>query len=267
MKKHDIASAFQKMRTNAITWIIGIALTGIGVLAFVAIGLWLEPDGVWSRILSPISGALLTTGLISLGWELASRRAFADELDRRYNLKQDIRSSGLLGVGGDWQTIIDWDRTIESASTIEVAIAYSGTWFTSHENAFRGFLASPGNSFTCFIADRTDSETVAQMVSRFPSREAEQIEQSSSLTELRIKQAARDTVVEPDIIRYKRPLDFALYRFDDMILVTLYGRGGKHEAFPVMTFDLQGSMGRFFKKELDSLRSAQNSDSKDGVNV
>lgn len=269
MKKHDSESTLQRLRTNIATWQIGVTLLALGALSFIAIGLWLDPNGTTSRILAPIAGAILTTGLISLGWELTSRRAFADELDRRYNLTQDIKSSGLLSINKDYQSIIDWDHEIEAASTIEVAIAYSSTWFTSHESAFQRFLSNPKKTLTCFIADRNDSDTIRQMVSRFPSRNESRIVQGSSDTESRIREAAENAGsagAKLHIIPYKRPLDFALYRFDEKILVTLYGRGSKLDAFPVMTFDIQGATGAFFKKELDSLRPAHCLKSDSGAN-
>lgn len=211
----------------------------------------LEPTSVIYSVTNSVAGALLTTGGLSVAWELISRRAFAVELVNRFRLSEDVIHSGLVGVRNDWQTALDWNETVKSSQSIDVIVAYSERWYTQNEAAFRTFVQRPGNKLRVYLADPDNEDVIRLLSEKYADRSTERIRGKVKETVEHLRSEADRYRGNIEIYYYTKPLDFAVYRFNDTFLVTLYSQQGRSASVPAFVFNAHGATGKFFQAETE----------------
>ena len=241
--------------TNRNVVILGIGLILASLLLFWFAEAALKAPGTLHAITNSIAGALLTTGGLSLAWELVSRRAFAVELINRFRLSEDVTRSGLVGVRNDWQTVIDWNETIRSSQSIVVVVAYSERWYTHNEAALRNFLQRSGNTLRVYLADPASDEALRLLSDKYSDRSVDRIRGKIEETVEHLQSEANRYQGSIEIHYYTKPLDFAFYRFNDSILVTLYSQQGRSASVPAFVFNALGTIGNFYQAEFEVIQA------------
>lgn len=245
--------ALTKKLTNRNVFIASSFLVIVGLVGIFASAALLTNYAAIQLVVSSLSSAALTTGGLAFVWDLSSRRAFASEIIERVQLSHAVVNSGLTNLGRDWQKIIHWDEAIRNARSIDIVVAYSERWYQRSETAFREALNSKGTTLRVFIADPENEDTLNQLRDRFPDRSTARIRQKIQETVAFLEREADTKAGSLQIHYYSSPLDYALYRFDNIAVVTLYTRQGRHVSVPAFAFDTSGSLGGFFTSEIEHL--------------
>lgn len=126
--------SLHKKVSNYLAIILSIALVAVGILAlYISETKWLADYMAWKATISQIGGLLLATGLLAIIWDLAAKRAFANEMFSIARIATDIKEAGVERVSLRYLQDVEWDRLFESAREIDIFVSYASTWRKVHD--------------------------------------------------------------------------------------------------------------------------------------
>src|SRR5690348_17009571 len=104
-------------RVTTLSWLLAAILMVLAGLALVAASSADTENShpFWKAFSGNVGGVLLATGLISLLWELISKRSFLSEVFSIARLSEDVKRSGLHRLTLDFQHEVEWPELLESA--------------------------------------------------------------------------------------------------------------------------------------------------------
>ncbi len=211
--------------------VVTIALVAV----LLGIGLFWLDDQVssdsWSAIINNIGGLVIATGLLAVGWELLGKRAFADELIAKVQLRTDVVGSGLQRITDQYLEDVEWADLIVGAQKVDIVVHYANTWRNAHHQRLQAVAANKKARMRIFLPDPDDEQTLITLARRF-DRPADDIEKD-------IRQAIREftemhTPGGADLQVYLRAGDmvFSCYRFDSRAVLALYSHSRRRSLVP-----------------------------------
>lgn len=226
--------------TNARTLLA--ALLGVALGVFL---LWLADRSFvsreWQSIVTNVGGIVIATALLTVGWELIGKRAFADEVLAKARLSTDVVAAGIERVTDQYLEDVEWASLIEGATKVDIVVAYASTWRNTHRERLQKIANTKSARMRIFLPDPDDAETMSILAGRF--------NMSSDDVAGRIREAIEDfsAMSRPqgaDMTVFVRGGDvvFSCYRFDSRAVLTLYShtreRRNRVPTFVVRSGDL-----------------------------
>lgn len=259
----EIEYKFVTQRTN-----LGTALVAL-IVAFVGVGLllWSNDQSLWVQkevyqgLIRDLGSLCVVTVAFTLIWELTAKRAFVDELLTKARISHELNLSGIVQIAYD-QQYIDWDQLFNGAREVDLYFAYARTWRGAHQRRIRELSSRDGINIRVIMPDPDDQLIMQGLAARFnlsPEIVRERIlETSQDFLELRRQNQNKGAYIE--IWYVSRPPIFALYRFDNIVILSLYSYENREASTGVPHFVAikGGSLYNFAFTQLQTLIDPEN---------
>lgn len=238
--------------TNLVTSIVAILFVVVGLLLMLLSAREYAPSDLWvPALLGQLGGLLVATGLITLVWDLFGKRAFADEVLSKTQLRADLVDSGLERLTGSYLADVEWEELFQHSRTLDIVVAYASTWRNTHRARLEKLATKKGGRIRVFLPDPDDAQTMEVLAARF----------SSSTTSLqdKVREAIDDFklfAAKGNVEIYVRPGDavFSCYQFDHKSVLTLYSHSQQRQG-SVPTFLVgPGQMSEFIAADIKAIR-------------
>ncbi|MCW3471047.1 hypothetical protein OMK68_15560 [Rhodococcus pyridinivorans] len=235
------------------TIIIAAAIAAIGVILLWASGTsLLNNKPPWNALISQVGGILVTTGGLTILWDLRGRRDVIDEVLARTNTSFAIKNSGIRDASMDWKSI-DWSNYFRNSKEIEIFISYGSTWRKNHWGELENFAKDGSRSLSIFLPDPQDDLSVKVLAKRYDNPE-NKIRDNIIETAKEIASLSNPTGAKIGISYRKGDPTFTCYRFDQDYVVTLYSNRRKRGSVPTFLIR-EGTLSEFFREDLEAVKS------------
>jgi hypothetical protein len=256
-------SQLRRSLTNHRVAGISVSISFLGALVmFFAEGI----ETVWMKSgLSQIGGLICATGLLSFVWDVASRRAFLEELLELLGLGDAVNRSGIFHIGMEAFEGVNFETLIIEATKMDVYVCYADTWRKRYERELRQLAAKPGVRIRLIVPDVGDADLMLSLAKRF-GKKNEQGAPDPSKMKAQVYEAVEEYCNFFDASK-NVSLDFSLwyhddqptisfYRFDNIAVCTLYKSTKGRNNVPTFVARRPGFLYNFVEKELDTLIGA-----------
>lgn len=204
-------------------------------------------------VLTNIGGLVIATALLSTFWELVGRRAFLREVLAKAQLRADVVDGGVERVTENYLSDVEWRDLIETATKIDIVVAYANTWRNTHYASLKKAASRKGARIRVFLPDPDDPPTMAALAVRFAKTPdevratiAEAIQSFSALP-------AHETGSVSVYVRSGGWI-FSAYRFDFRAVVTLYSHSReRQERVPTLLVG-RGFLWDFVYREVSDIK-------------
>lgn len=207
----------------------------------------------WAAFLSEGGAALFIAGTLAVVWELAGKRAFADEILAKANMARDLAKAGVEVVtNSSKDERVRWDLLFKNACRLDIFIAYGHTWRNTQLERIDKLLSDPASRLRVVLPEPEDAETMKSLASRFNMSTADvqdEIANARAFFEHRRKKAAG-----PVEIYFTRitPL-FSFYRFNNKAVFALYNHREGRLPVPTFVCDRDGFLFEYFSDEFEGI--------------
>jgi hypothetical protein len=244
-------------RVNLWTALIALVVSAVGTVL-----LWVASlDGVWSQYpvaqvwLSQVAALLFVTGLISLFWELRGKRVFLDEVLAKAQLAREVRTAGIRNVVANFLgSELEWDSLFRGTRELDVFFAYGSTWRRSHIHQLRELAARPKARIRIVLPDVDNEITMAELSRRFAITPDElQRRIGDAEAEFRTLAASLGAGATIMIARFAHSPVYTFYRFDEVIVLSMYQHGTVRGAVPAFVVERGGTLFDFVTRDFDEM--------------
>lgn len=162
----DLSLLTERVNRRVQLWSILIAFAGLALLYFSSP---IDRAGYHrSGVLLEESGAaLFIAGVLAVVWELAGKRAFADEILAKANMARDLAEAGVDTVAASFKDQrINWNDLFKNACRLDIFVAYGATWRNTQAERIERLL-SDGGKLRIVLPDPEDSHVVDSLARRF----------------------------------------------------------------------------------------------------
>lgn len=229
---------------------IAIALVGVALLLLSGIGLMARHDALQSLV-NQTGGLFVATGLFATLWDLAGKRAFADEIFAQTQLPFDIREAGIERVAMQYLEDVEWERMFNDVRELDIFLAYGRSWRHAQHTRLQQAARRPGNKIRVILPDPDDEQHISVLARRF-NRSAETLK--GDILEAIEEFAKLHWPGGADLTLYVRRGDwvFSCYRFDKRAVITLYSHSRERTDVPTFVV-AHGSLAAFVHNELGAI--------------
>jgi hypothetical protein len=170
--------------------------------------------------------------------------------------KGTIALSGLSEVV--FQTSdIPWDDLFASVNELDMFFSYASQWRTLNEVRLLKLSEKRGAKIRLILPDTTNSVVVEDLAKRFnksPDRLKGKVDEAREQFE-HLAQRAGASGAKIEIYLYSMSPHYALYRFDDTYIFSLYQQQPDKTYVPHFICNKGGQLANFFDTEIDALVS------------
>lgn len=236
-----------------------VLLTAVFVLAGVALLWWsgtrdLQGNPQLAAFAGQAGGTLLATGLLTIGWDLVGRRAFADEVLAKARVGADIDRAGIIRITDQYLEAVEWDELFRDVKRLDIVVAYGSTWRNTHRGRLERVAARPGTRLRVFLPDPGDHDTMRVLAERFDMK-VEDITAKVAEAVKDFKSLRRPDGGTVEVRLRKGDLVFTCYRFDSRAVLTLYSHSRERRTH-VPTFVVsEGQLFEFVYGELKAFET------------
>lgn len=217
-------------------------------------GLWHGHKGLQAWV-NGIGGSLF--GAVALGflWELAGKRALADEMYERFGTSSDVRTAGLIGIGSSYVSDPDWETYFSGVTRLDIVVAYAHTWRNQHLPQLREVASRADARIRVYLPDPDDSEGISVLAYRF-GYDAERLKRNIEEARQEFTRLATPNGADVQVLYRPAYSVFSFYRFDSVAVVTLYSHSRERQPnVPTFVCKAGGSLFNFVYEELVALRN------------
>jgi hypothetical protein len=253
----DMPSKSPLRRITTLSWTIvaiGMILLG-GFFLYVSSADTVGSYPVVKAFSNNVGGVLLATGLISLLWELVSRRAFLSEVFSIARLSEDVKRSGLHRLTMDFQHEVEWPELLESARRIDVFVSYARTWRNQNLSRLRAFAERPGSQMNLILPDPDNEEVIRELARRYstnPEAIRDRVNEAISAFMLMFdrKKGAKGQL--SIWVTTATPV-FTFYRIDKKYILSTYRHRSDRGDILTLVCDRKGDLTDFIDREYEYL--------------
>lgn len=206
-----------------------------------------------ATLLEESGAALFISGILAVLWELAGKRAFADEILAKANMSRDLADAGIDVAAYSFKDKrIDWDELFKSACRLDIFVAYGHTWRNTQSEHIDTLLSDADSKLRIILPDLESEEVVKSLSVRFemePDTVKQEIGEAIKFFERRKKKAKGS--IEIYLTRVM-PL-FTFYRFNSKVVFALYNHRAGQQAVPSFVCDKEGFLFKFFSDEFEGI--------------
>ena len=157
----------ERVSLRTIVAAIVISVAGMSLLGLTASSETWRDAPSWQAFLQNLGSLLFVTGLLTVAWDLFSKRAFAKELLDLTGLADDVRAAGLVRVVASFRTEMEWPDLLRNASTLDLFVCWARTWRNQNESELAAILARKSGLIRVVLPDHEHAETLATMATHF----------------------------------------------------------------------------------------------------
>lgn len=249
----------ERMSLRTIVIAIVVSAAGMSLLGWTASSERWQDATSWQAFLQNLGALLFVTGLLTVVWDLFSKRAFAKELLDLTGLADDVRAAGLVRAVSSFRTEMNWPNLLRKTSTLDLFVCWARTWRNQHESELAAILTRKSGLIRVILPDHEHAETLATMVTHFSGYDADRIKQEVAdavafFKKLHTERKNRSARVE---IRHVRrvPL-FSWYRLDEQVaILAFYAHRQKVSTIPTFVCRRGGFIYEFADHEFEYLLS------------
>jgi hypothetical protein len=181
-------------------------------------------------LLNEIGAALWISVALAVFWDLAGKRAFADEIIAKVGMSRSLAQAGVEKIIPSFQQL-DWSPLFHEAQKLDLFVSYAASWRNYHILQLKELLSKPDAALRVLLPDPAIPELVSALAVRFEKTAAEMQKEINDAWDFFAKTlpAGRAEIY----FTCRVPL-FSFYIFDTKAVLALYNhRLGR---LPVPTF-------------------------------
>ena len=240
-------------RVNLWTALIALLVSAAGAVLLWVVSidiLWVQHHvaQVW---LSQVAALLFVTGLISLFWEVRGKRVFLDEVLAKAQLAREVRTAGIRNVVANFLgSELEWDSLFRTTRELDVFFAYGLTWRRSHIHQLRELVGRPNARIRIVLPDVDNEITMAELSRRFAITPEElQRRIADAEAEFRSLSDSLGAGATLTIARFAHSPVYTFYRFDDVVVLSMYQHGTVRGSVPAFVVERGGTLFDFVTKD------------------
>jgi hypothetical protein len=197
--------------------------------------------------------ALVISGALAALWELAGKRAFADEVLAKASMSRDLADAGIDIVTYSFKDDrISWEQLFKNACRLDVFVSYAHTWRNTQVERLDKLLTDSNASLRVVLPDPDNEDVLASLADRF-EMEADDVRRSidegKGFFEHRKKKAKGTVEIYFSSIV---PL-FSFYRFNNKAVLALYNHRRGRLPVPSFVCDSEGFLFKYITDELEGI--------------
>jgi hypothetical protein len=197
--------------------------------------------------------ALVISGALAALWELAGKRAFADEVLAKANMSRDLAEAGIDVVTYSFKDDrISWEQLFKNACRLDVFVSYAHTWRNTQVERIDKLLSDNSAVLRVVLPDPDDKGVLTSLADRFemqPEDVRRSIEEGKGFFEHR-KRKAKGTV---EIYFSSIVPLFSFYRFNNKAVFALYNHRKGRLPVPSFVCDSDGFLFKYISEELEGI--------------
>jgi hypothetical protein len=190
---------------------------------------------------------------IAVLWDVAGKRAFADEILAKANMSRDLADAGIDIVTKSFQDRrISWDDLFKNACKLDMFVAYAHTWRNTNIERMDSMLSDKDSRIRIILPDAADEDIVRLLALRFetqPANVKRDIYAAKEFFEHR-KKRAKGTV---EIYFMSVIPLFSFYRFNNKVVFALYNHRAGRLPVPTFVADEEGFLFKYFTDEFEGM--------------
>ena len=199
-------------------------------------------------------GVLLFASVaLAVLWDLAGKRAFADEILAKANMSRDLADAGIDVVVRSFQDKrIPWEDLFKNACKLDIFVSYAHTWRNTNLERIDSMLSDSDAKIRVVLPDPDDAEIVKGLATRYESKPEDvvrEITAAKAFFEHR-KSKAKGKIE----IYFVRMLSlFSFYRFNNKVVFALYNHRTGRLPVPTFVADEDGFLFKYFTEEIEGI--------------
>jgi hypothetical protein len=216
-----------------------------------------DRTAAWSAFGVNVGGVLVATGLISLVWELTSKRSFLSEIFSVAELSEDVLRSGLHRLTTNFQHDVEWPKLLGSARSIDIFFSYGRTWRNANLSLLREFASRTESQMTLILPDPESAEVMSELARRYSA--------TADAMKDRINETIKEFIALFDkqkgakgqlkiFLTTTTPV-FTFYRIDKKYVLATYRHRREKGDVPTLICDRNGEITNFIDLEYEYLTS------------
>lgn len=201
-----------------------------------------------------LGSLILVTGLLSLAWEIAGKRAFVDELFTIFSISKASVEAGVIDYSKSFQDHkIDWNNLFINAKQIDLLFWGSSTWRHHHFDRIDDFVSKKESKITVILPDLKDPNTVQSIGYQMKKSNTAVIKYINDAIEYFIKLNKKYPNSQIAVWLIKQPSRFSVFRFDNKAILSLYSHRRDYVSVPTWLCSKGGNLFDFIEQEIDSI--------------
>jgi len=198
------------------------------------------------------SALVISVALAAL-WDLAGKRAFADEILAKANMSRDLADAGLEIITPSFKDDrISWQDLFKNACRLDLFVSYAHTWRNTQTERIEKLLADPAAKLRVVLPDLGDESVVTILSSRYEMQpEIFKLEISSAIEFYERKAKKAKGTIEIYLTAII-PV-FSFYRFNNKIVFALYNHKSGQQPVPSFVCNNEGFLAAFFVDEFEGI--------------
>lgn len=229
-----------------------IALIGVGLL-FASTPVGNAQYHKSAALLEESGAALFIAGVLAVVWELAGKRAFANEILAKANMARDLADAGIDTVVDSFRDPrVNWNDLFKNACRLDIYVAYGATWRSTQLEPIEKLLSDKEGKLRIVLPDPGDDFVIETLAKRFTMSTADitrTIHEARTFFQHR-KDAAKGTV---EIYLSKIIPVFTFYRFNNKAVLALYNHRLGKLPVPTIVCDEEGFLFDYITQEFEGI--------------
>jgi hypothetical protein len=249
-----------RVNYRALLLLIPISAVGTGFLFWsqFAEG-WHHP--IRAVVLREIGVLLFATVALSLLWDLAGKRAFADEILAKANMSRDLAEAGIDVFTADFRDQrIPWPDLFKCSNRLDLFVSYASTWRNIHLSDIERLLSRKDGYVRVILSDPTNDDLLTVLAKRFGKEKdflKKQIEESIKFWQERNQHSKQNGNGKDKVEIYLTDVApfFTFYLFNTKAVAAFYNHRKGRIPVPAFVCDEGGYMFRYLSEEFEGIRA------------
>jgi hypothetical protein len=233
------------------------------LLAFIAgIGAMLvahaieESHRLTADLLDEMGAALWVSVALAMFWDLAGKRAFADEIIAKVGMSRSLARAGIETVANSFQEVA-WKPLFKATRRLDIFVAYGATWRNSHVADIGEFLANPESALRVLLPDPGVVTVMTSLAARFAKTPEEMQSEVEEAQEFFMREKGKAKGSVEIYLTSAVPL-FSFYVLDTKAVLALYNHRLGRIPVPTFVCDRDGFLFAYLTAEFEGLRTDAN---------
>jgi hypothetical protein len=243
--------------------LIAVGVVGFGVVLLSASVYLTTADGVRGQheflaaLTRDFGSFFLATGMLASLWELVAKRAFLREILGVVNLSDQILRAGIVQVTDDFYRDIAWRDLIATSHNIDFFFAYGQTWRRNLNTDLMKLAQRQNVRVNVILPDPDHAEIVSELSSRFLYSDSDLVRyiNDAAIYFSNLAESAGSRGSQIRVWYLPMAPVFTLYRFDELMVVSLYRHRPFQASVPTIVVKQGGSLYHFFDAEISAMIS------------
>jgi hypothetical protein len=242
-------------RTTLLIAVVGLSLVLIGCALLYLSSLDRHIVSLpWRTLLANVGSLFLVTGTVTVAWELAGKRAFADEIRAVFAVSKSFAIAGVRKYATAFQSSeIDWDALFYRTRFVDLLFMGNSSWRRSQFLHLEALLQRDGSRLMIILPDPMNEVVIASAKARLGGADADPKKYFQKTCEYFRNLSNKFPSAHIEIWFIPQLPSFSVFRFDDSAVVALYSHRRAQVGVPTFICDKGGDLFKYATSEIDSV--------------